>query len=171
MMIFYSVSVAPQIQASGITLALLGERVELKCTVRAKPTPRVIFWRDHEGRVPVIIGKNYEVTMDANSEDPATSVMTLTILKLTNENVGDYFCHAQNIYGSATTAVSVRIRPIPAAHNVTECCAVQNVSAPCMDACSFYIDLDTVKDRPECIVDFDKLMKCAADGSGKLINL
>lgn len=34
-----------------------------------------------------------------------------------------------------------------------------------MDACSFYIDIDAVKNRPECLVDFDKLMKCAADGS------
>lgn len=66
--IFFSNSVAPQIQASGITLALLGERVDLKCTVKAKPTPKVIFWRDHEGRVPVIIGKNFEMTMEANNE-------------------------------------------------------------------------------------------------------
>lgn len=59
--------VAPQIQASGITLALLGDRVDLKCTVKAKPAPKVIFWRDHEGRVPVIVGKNYEMTMEASS--------------------------------------------------------------------------------------------------------
>lgn len=59
--------VAPQIQASGITLALLGDRVDLKCTVKAKPAPKVIFWRDHEGRIPVIVGKNYEMTMEASS--------------------------------------------------------------------------------------------------------
>lgn len=59
--------VAPQIQASGITLALLGDRVDLKCTVKAKPAPKVIFWRDHEGRVPVIVGKNYEMTMEASN--------------------------------------------------------------------------------------------------------
>ena len=91
--------------------------------------------------------------------------MTLTILKLSNELVGDYFCHAQNAIGSSTTAVSVRIRPIPAAHNITECCMSQNVSSICMDACTFYVDLDSVKNRLECISDFDKLMKCAADGS------
>lgn len=91
--------------------------------------------------------------------------MTLTILKLTNEYVGDYFCHAENPLGTSTRAVSVRIRNTPAAHNISECCINQNVSSACMDACSFYIDIDAVKDRPECIVDFDKLMKCAADGS------
>lgn len=115
--------------------------------------------------MPVIIGKNYESSMAVSADDPATSVMTLSILKLTNEFVGDYFCHAENAMGSATSAVSVRIRPVPAAHNVSACCAAQNVSAGCMDACSFYVDLDTVKDRAECIPEFNKLMKCAADGS------
>lgn len=91
--------------------------------------------------------------------------MTLTILRLTNEFVGDYFCHAENDLGSDTRAVSIRIRNMPAAHNVSECCISQNVSSSCMDACSFYIDIDAVKSRPECLVDFDKLMKCAADGS------
>jgi hypothetical protein len=31
-----------------------------------------------------------------------------------------------------------------------------------MDACTFYLDIDAVIDKPECINDFDKLMKCAA---------
>lgn len=127
--------------------------------------PKVIFWRDHEGRVPVILGKDYESALETSTEDSAVSVMTLSILKLTNEMAGDYFCHAENAMGSATSAVSVRIRPVPAAHNVTACCAAQNVSAACMDACSFYVDLDTVKDRAECLPEFNKLMRCAADGS------
>lgn len=38
----------------------------------------------------------------------------------------------------------------------------QNVSSSCMDACSFYLDIDAVIDRPACINEFDKLMKCAA---------
>lgn len=92
-------------------------------------------------------------------------IMTLTILRLTNDFVGDYFCHAENALGSSTRAVSARIRNTPAAHNVSECCMAQNVSSACMDACSFFIDIDAVKDRPECLMDFDKLMKCAADGS------
>lgn len=42
-----------------------------------------------------------------------------------------------------------------------------NVSSACIDACSFHIDMDNIMDRQECMDDFDKLMKCAADGSGK----
>lgn len=157
---------APSIQPSSVTLALLGDKVELKCVVKSRPPPKVIFWRDHEGQEPVPLGSNYEMTTDASSDDPSQLTMTLTILRLTNEFTGDYFCHAENDLGSSTRAVSVRIRNLPAAsHNVSECCVAQNVSAACMDACSFYIDIDAVKNRPECLVDFDKLMKCAADGS------
>lgn len=42
-----------------------------------------------------------------------------------------------------------------------------NVSSECIDACSFHLDMDNIMDRPECMNDFEKLMKCAADGSGK----
>jgi hypothetical protein len=52
-----------------------------------------------------------------------------------------------------------------ATNNVTQCCIEQNVTAGCMDACSFFLDIDAVIDKPECISDFDKLMKCAA-GNG-----
>lgn len=60
--------VAPRIQPAGITLALIGDRVELKCVVKSKPPPKVIFWRDHEGHEPVPLGSNYEMTTDASSD-------------------------------------------------------------------------------------------------------
>lgn len=53
---------------------MLGERVELKCVVKAKPPPQVIFWRDHEGKEPVPLGANYEMTTDVNS-DVSTSLL------------------------------------------------------------------------------------------------
>lgn len=59
---------APRVQPSGITLALLNDRVELKCIVKSKPPPKVIFWRDHEGHEPVPLGSNYEMTTDASSD-------------------------------------------------------------------------------------------------------
>lgn len=87
------------------------------------------------------------------------------ITDITDTDGGDYFCHAENAFGSATQPVSVRLRNVAASGNVTQCCVEQNVSAPCMDACTFFLDLDAVIDKPECSADFDKLMKCAADGS------
>ncbi|XP_055528945.1 Ig-like and fibronectin type-III domain-containing protein 1 [Wyeomyia smithii] len=160
-----NISFAPRIQASGITIASVGESVDLKCTVRARPIPKTMFWRDHDGRVPVIQGGNFGMAMRNDVDDNSLYTMTLTISKLTAQEVGEYFCHAENALGSSTRAVSVRIRNTAAFANVSECCVSQNVSSACMSACSFYIDIESVIDRPECLVDFDKLMKCAADGS------
>ncbi|XP_055384146.1 Ig-like and fibronectin type-III domain-containing protein 1 isoform X3 [Condylostylus longicornis] len=160
-----NISYPPRVQASGITVAYIGEDVDLKCTVKAKPIPKMIFWRDHDGRIPVIQGGNYDMSIIKDESDPASYTMSLHISKVQQTDVGDYFCHAENALGSNTIPVSVRIRNTAAAHNISECCITQNVSSACMSACSFYIDIDAVIDRPECIVDFDKLMKCAADGS------
>lgn len=160
-----SINFAPKIQANGITVAAVGDTVELKCLIKSKPVPKTMFWRDHEGRIPVIQSANYEMTMMNDIKDPTSYTMILKIMRLATEDVGDYFCHAENALGSVTTAVSVRIRNSAPVTNISECCAVQNVSSACMSACSFYLDIDAIIDKTECIADFDKLMKCASDGS------
>lgn len=161
----FSIADMPHIQASGITMAALGDVVKLECKVDAHPEPKMMFWRDHNGRVPVIQGGKYDLSMKAARDEEDKYVMHLTITNISDMDEGDYFCHAENAFGSATQPVSVRIRNVPATNNVTQCCIEQNVTSPCMDACSFYLDIDAVIDKPECINDFDKLMKCAADGS------
>ncbi|XP_075164635.1 Ig-like and fibronectin type-III domain-containing protein 2 [Haematobia irritans] len=156
----------PKIQAAGITVASVGNEVELRCMVNSKPKPKTIFWRDHDGRIPVIEGGNYHIMQRTNESRPNFYTMVLRINKLQASDVGDYFCHAENPFGSTTIPVSVRIRNTPALnHNVTECCAQMNVSMACRSACSYYVDIDAIADKPECIVEFDKLMRCAADGS------
>ncbi|XP_002074396.3 Ig-like and fibronectin type-III domain-containing protein 2 isoform X1 [Drosophila willistoni] len=156
----------PKIQAAGITVASVGDEIELRCTVDSKPAPKTIFWREKEGRIPVITGGNYYVSVRTNDTRSSIYTMSLRINKLQTNDVGDYFCHAENPFGATTIPVSVRIRQTPALnHNVTECCAEQNVSLACRSACSYYVDFDAIADKPECIVEFDKLMRCAADGS------
>lgn len=91
--------------------------------------------------------------------------MRLMISNIDDSHQGDYFCHAENAFGSATQPVSVRLRNVAAVNNISLCCAEQNVSSACLDACSFFLDLDAVIDKPECLKEMDKLMKCAADGS------
>lgn len=66
-------------------------------------------------------------------------------------DVGEYYCHAENAFGSMTQPVSVRIRNVATSNNVTQCCMEQNVTSACMDACTFHVDIDAVKDKPECI--------------------
>ncbi|KAH8270054.1 hypothetical protein KR018_003173 [Drosophila ironensis] len=156
----------PKIQAAGITVASIGDEIELRCTVDSKPAPKTFFWREKDGRVPVINGGNYFISVKSNESRPSIYTMSLRISKLQANDVGDYFCHAENPFGATTTPVSVRIRNTPALnHNVSSCCEAQNVSLSCRSACSYYVDFDAIADRPECIVDFDKLMRCAADGS------
>jgi len=160
-----SINFAPRIQAAGIQVASIGDSVELKCRIKSKPIPKTLFWKDHDGRIPVIQGGNYDMTMMNDINDPTSYTMILRIMKLGMEDVGDYFCHVENALGSVTRPVSVRMRNTAAVTNIAECCAIQNVTASCMDAGSFYLDIESVIDRPECLADLSKLMHCASDGS------
>lgn len=97
-------------------------------------------------------------------QDLSTLTMHLTIDRLAEEHLGDYFCHAENVYGSATQLVSLRtMTSANAFRNITDCCVTENVSSTCLMACGYFVDIDLVKDRAECLIDFDRLMKCAAD--------
>ncbi|XP_063243751.1 Ig-like and fibronectin type-III domain-containing protein 1 isoform X2 [Bacillus rossius redtenbacheri] len=160
-----SINHAPHITASGITMAAPGDSVVLECLVDAVPSPKMMFWRDPDGRVPVIQGGKYNITTKKIKDEDSKQVMHLTIREISEADVGDYYCHAENPFGSVSRPVSVRIRNVAATNNVTQCCIEQNVTSGCMEACSFYLDIDAVIDKPQCINDFDKLMKCAADGS------
>ncbi|XP_046473967.1 Ig-like and fibronectin type-III domain-containing protein 2 isoform X1 [Neodiprion pinetum] len=160
-----SISHVPHVTASVITVAALGDSVVLECKVEAYPEPKMLFWRDKSGRIPVIQGGKYNIHVQPSKDTETEYVMQLTINKISEMDEGDYFCHAENAFGSGTQPVSVRIRNVAATNNVTQCCIEQNVTSGCMEACSFYLDIDAVIDKPQCINDFDKLMKCAADGS------
>ncbi|XP_061379093.1 Ig-like and fibronectin type-III domain-containing protein 2 isoform X2 [Danaus plexippus] len=160
-----NISHIPTIQASGITMAAAGDSVILECRVEALPKPTIAFWRDPNGRTPVIDGPNYTIQLLADPEEKTKYTMRLIIKKITETNEGDYFCHAENAFGKTLRPVSVRLRATGPHHNVTECCTQMNVSSSCIDACTFHLDMDNIMDRPECMNDFDKLMKCAADGS------
>ncbi|KAL3272723.1 hypothetical protein HHI36_014185 [Cryptolaemus montrouzieri] len=160
-----TISHGPHIQASGITMAILGDSVTLECKVDAQPEPKMIFWKNHEHRTPVIQGGKYDITTEKYKEEEDKFIMHLTIKNIQTMDVGDYYCHAENAFGSATQPVSVRLRSIKPVKNITQCCLSQNVTSQCMDACAFYMDIDSVINKLECVNDFEKLMKCASDGS------
>ena len=54
--------------------------------------------------------------------------------------------------------------------NVAKCCEEQNVTSTCLDACTLFLDIESVIDKPECIGDFHKLMRCAAGKNSKFAN-
>lgn len=100
----------PKLVASKITMANQGDTVTLECMVDAHPEPKMMFWRDAQGRTPVIQSSKHDVNVIRSKEDYTKFVMELTISKLTETDDGDYFCHAENSFGSSTKPVSVRIR-------------------------------------------------------------
>lgn len=159
------ISYPPYLTASGIKMATHGDTVTLECLVDSHPDPKLMFWKDFAARVPIIKGPKYDMSFTRNAEDEDKWIMQLTIKNIEDADGGEYYCHAENGFGNATQAVSVRLRNMPSVTNVTQCCVEQNVTSACMDACSFYLDIDAVINKIECIGDFDKLMKCAADGS------
>jgi hypothetical protein len=45
-------------------------------------------------------------------QEEAKYIMHLTINRISETDEGDYFCHAENAFGSSTQPVSVRIRNV-----------------------------------------------------------
>lgn len=64
----WNTSVAPHIEIPEYVTGILGKRVNIKCVVSARPRPKIFFWRDHDGRVPVILGNNYQMKIDNYTE-------------------------------------------------------------------------------------------------------
>jgi len=49
-------------------MAAQGDSVVLECTVDAYPEPKMMFWRDHSGRVPVIQGGKYDINIQPSKD-------------------------------------------------------------------------------------------------------
>lgn len=73
------IAVKPRIRAMEFVSGVLGGSVDLKCIVNAKPKPKVIFWRDHDGRVPVILGNNYKMFVNDSAEVSVESTLFLLL--------------------------------------------------------------------------------------------
>lgn len=72
-------TVAPRIKSPEYATGVIGKTADIKCTVDAKPTPKVIFWRDHDGRIPVILGNNYRMKIDNDTEVSDANIETWRI--------------------------------------------------------------------------------------------
>lgn len=59
-------------------MATSGDSVVLECAVDAQPKPKMMFWRDPDGRVPVIQGGKYEVDI-IYSKEVSTFVVILFV--------------------------------------------------------------------------------------------
>lgn len=158
----------PSITGSLITMATLGDDVTLECEVDAHPTPKLSFSRDTSAMDKITNSSKYEVRiLRENREPDANYIMQLMVRNMNVSDSGVYYCNAQNNFGTFAQVMKLQARQkaVPSVMNVAKCCEEQNVTSTCMDACTLFLDIESVIDRPECIGDFHKLMRCAADGS------
>lgn len=161
------ISRRPRITAQEVIHATEGGPATMECYVNAWPEPSLVWWRDPDGRVPVIHGGNYNIDTKERIPGEGQYLMRLNIKSVGENDTGLYYCHARNAFGSFTHTTKILYKtPVKINMDVTECCRVNNVSDACLDACTFdELNFERVMNRDECIPDFSKLMKCAADGS------
>lgn len=72
-------------------MTTLGDSVTLECKVEAQPEPKMIFWRSHEDRTPVIQGGKYDITTKPVKDEEDKYIMQLTIKQITDMDVGMLF--------------------------------------------------------------------------------
>lgn len=69
-------------------MTTLGDSVTLECKVEAQPEPKMIFWRSHEERTPVIQGGKYDIITKPVKDEEDKYIMQLTIKQITDMDVG-----------------------------------------------------------------------------------
>jgi len=146
--------------------ALTGETAVIMCKVDGWPAPHLALYTDSQLRHTVTSSDRVLVSAGSDDEDPASFTLMMRIQNVITADRGTYYCRANNTLGEASQAVELQVTDIPpVVVNVTECCASNNVSSGCLDICSFSIDYDLMKTRPDCLPEFHAMMQCASDGS------
>jgi hypothetical protein len=145
------------------THVMAGHTLRVTCRVDAFPAPTLTILK---GRESVQTGERVTISGEADPDDPTKFKLNLVIAAATPADGGRYSCHANNTIGedSAVLGINVTAGPQPGM-DVRDCCRQQNVSADCLDVCSFTVDFDAMLRKPQCLPEFHKLMMCAADGS------
>jgi len=75
------VSDLPSIFGSEVTYGVLGDPVQIECTVVAFPEPKVAFWRSSRERIPIVNGGNYRIEHDDSVPIPLLDVSFIVVLR------------------------------------------------------------------------------------------
>ncbi|XP_023234906.1 Ig-like and fibronectin type-III domain-containing protein 2 [Centruroides sculpturatus] len=140
-----------------------GGRVRLQCIVHGHPEPRLTWFRDYEKQTVLRSNSKYDTSYSRQSENPSSYIASLLLKNVTKSDAGDYFCKAENRFGSSILGLTLTLKKREAL-NVSACCIEKGVSEQCLAACAFDIDIQYALSRPHCISEIDKLMMCASDG-------
>ena len=162
----YFLSGAPTLLAPTSTTVMKDDTLHLQCKVDAFPAPTMAIFRDSELKQSLKSDARISITARGDEEDMATFYLSMKIDKVTPSDGHTYYCHANNTLGASSIPMIVNVTDQPPpVMNVTECCLRQNVSADCLDICTFSIDFDLMIRKPQCIPQFPRMMSCASDGS------
>jgi len=146
---------------------VVGDTAILSCKVDGWPAPNLGMFRDKEMRQSIASdGDRIFINAGGLEDDPTVFHLTLKIEKVQMSDMGSYYCFANNSLGvDSRPAVLEVLETPPSVVDVTECCRRHNVSLGCQDVCSFSVDFDLLVRRPQCLADFQAVMKCGSDGS------
>lgn len=159
------ISFAPVIYNPDNVKTTVGQTAMLTCLVTAHPEPLMVWWKDVEGSREIVNGDNHLVR--TVQDEMGSYSMHLTIVNVSAEDDGTYYCRAENNYGKATQATNLKVQVLPSFEpsNIRDCCIAQQVIPECMDACTLDVNIEAIVSRSRCIPEIHKLMYCAADGS------
>ena len=164
-----TISRAPTVVTGQAGPVVVGDTAILACKVDSWPAPNLAMFRDLEMKQSLASdGERILINAGTDEEEPTMFTLTVKIEKVRLSDAGTFYCRANNSLGSASQSVSLDVleRPhLTSVLNVTECCLHHNVSAACLDVCSFSVDYDLLVRRPQCLADFQSVMSCASDGS------
>ena len=162
----YFLSGPPTLVGPTSTAVMRDNTLHLQCKVDAFPAPTMAIFRDSELKQSVMSDDRISITAKGDEEDSATFYLSMKIAKVNQSDGRTYYCHANNTLGASSVPMVVNVTDEPPpVINVTQCCLQQNVSADCLDICSFSIDFDMMIRKPQCIPQFSQMMSCASDGS------
>eukprot|EP00090_Calanus_glacialis_P031499 TRINITY_DN5209_c0_g1_i1.p1 TRINITY_DN5209_c0_g1~~TRINITY_DN5209_c0_g1_i1.p1 ORF type:complete len:1460 (-),score=250.05 TRINITY_DN5209_c0_g1_i1:454-4833(-) len=161
-----TISRPPTLVGPASTAVMRDNTLHLQCKVDAFPAPTMAIFRDSELKQSVMSDDRISITAKGDEEDSATFYLSMKIAKVNQSDGRTYYCHANNTLGASSVPMVVNVTDEPPpVINVTQCCLQQNVSADCLDICSFSIDFDMMIRKPQCIPQFSQMMSCASDGS------
>lgn len=135
---------------SGSAPALVGDTAVVSCKVDAWPAPHLAIFTDKELQHTVSnVPNKIDITAGSDEEDPTVFFLNMEIMKVDMDDARTYYCHANNSLGDAVVPVNLQVTATPpAVIDVTQCCRDNNVSARCVDICSFSLDYDLMVARP-----------------------
>ena len=81
-------------------MAVLGDTVTLECAVEAQPEPKMLFWKDAAGWMPVIQGGQYNININKVRDVSALAGRVRVRQRLSTQESGPHLGSRRKTLGS-----------------------------------------------------------------------